>query len=288
VNNLGVVTFTPNAGFVGAVPAITYSINDSVGSTATATVTATVTNTPPRLNTPDFESAKLNVETTYVQTLLQGSGVIPATGAWSITGAVPPGMSFNVNTGAISGTPNTSGTYQFTVQVTDANNLVSSKIESITVATPPSITTTPLTYKLYVNTEASLPASAVAGTGSIPATGSWSATGLPTGLSINTANGTISGAPTVTGTFQVIQKVTDEFNLFDEETLSIKVVRKPVITTAALPSLEANKVVTAIEQARNVGSATLPATGAWSIVSGELPAGLSFNLDTGAITGTPT
>jgi CshA-type fibril repeat protein len=288
VNNLGVVTFTPNAGFVGAVPAITYSINDSVGSTATATVTATVTNTPPRLNTPDFESAKLNVETTYVQTLLQGSGVIPATGAWSITGAVPPGMSFNVNTGAISGTPNTSGTYQFTVQVTDANNLVSSKIESITVATPPSITTTPLTYKLYVNTEASLPASAVAGTGSIPATGSWSATGLPTGLSINTANGTISGTPSVTGTFQVIQKVTDEYRLFDEETLSIKVVRKPVITTAALPSLEANKVVPAIEQAITIGSAALPATGAWSIVSGELPAGLSFNLDTGAITGTPT
>jgi CshA-type fibril repeat protein len=45
VNNLGVVTFTPASGYVGPVPAITYSINDSVGNTATSTVTATATAT---------------------------------------------------------------------------------------------------------------------------------------------------------------------------------------------------------------------------------------------------
>ena len=288
VNNLGVVTFTPEAGFVGAVPAITYSINDSIGSTSTATVTATVTNTPPRITTADLGPAKYGIATSYSQTVTQGSGIIPATGAWSVVGSVPPGMNFNVNTGVISGTPTTSGTYQFTVEVTDANGLKSSKVESILVAAPPVITTTPLTYKLYKDEVATLSSSATQGTGTIPATGAWSATNLPAGLSINANNGTISGTPTANGTFTVTQKVTDVNALFDEEVLTIKVVTRPLITTPALPSLEANKAITPIAQTKVVGSALLPVTGAWSIVSGSVPTGLSFNPDTGAITGTPT
>jgi CshA-type fibril repeat protein len=288
VSALGVVTFTPDAGFVGPVPALTYSINDSIGSTATATVTATVTNTPPRLTTPEFDPAKYGVATTYTQTLLQGSGIIPATGAWTVVGSVPPGMSFNTDTGAISGTPTTPGTYQFTVEVTDANGLKSSKIESILVAAPPVITTTPTTYKFYKDEVASITAAATQGTGSIPATGAWTATGLPAGLTVNTANGNITGTPTATGTFTVTQKVTDVNALFDEEVLTIKVVTRPVITTPALPSLEANVLITPIEQTKTLGTAALPATGAWSIVAGTLPAGLSFNPDNGEITGTPT
>jgi CshA-type fibril repeat protein len=288
VNNLGVVTFTPSAGFVGAVPALTYSINDSIGNTATATVTATVTNTPPVITTADLGPAKLGIATSYSQTLNQGSGIIPATGAWSLVGSVPPGMSFNVNTGVISGTPTTPGTYEFTVRVTDANSLNSSKLQSITVAAPPVITTSPLTYKLYKDETAFLASSADKGTGNILATGAWSATGLPAGLTINADNGSISGTPTANGTFSVTQKVTDVNALFDEEVLTIKVVTRPLITTAALPSLEANKVAPTIEQTRTVGSALLKSTGAWEIIAGSLPAGLSFNQDTGAITGTPT
>jgi CshA-type fibril repeat protein len=288
VSNTGVVTFTPETGFVGAVPALTYSITDSIGSTSTATITATVTNTPPRITTADLGPAKYGVATSYSQTLTQGSGIIPATGAWAVVGSVPPGMSFNANTGAISGTPTTSGTYQFTVEVTDANGLKSSKVESILVAAPPVITTTPLTYKFYKDEVATLPSSATQGTGAIPATGAWSATNLPAGLSINANNGTISGTPTANGTFTVTQKVTDENALFDDEVLTIKVVTRPLITTPVLPSLEANKAITPIAQTKVVGSALLPVTGAWSIVSGSLPTGLSFNPDTGAITGTPT
>jgi hypothetical protein len=251
-------------------------------------VTATVTNTPPRITTADLGPAKYGIATSYSQTVTQGSVIIPATGAWSVVGSVPPGMNFNVNTGVISGTPTTSGTYQFTVEVTDANGLKSSKVESILVAAPPVITTTPLTYKLYKDEVATLSSSATQGTGTIPATGAWSATNLPAGLSINANNGTISGTPTANGTFTVTQKVTDVNALFDEEVLTIKVVTRPLITTPALPSLEANKAITPIAQTKVVGSALLPVTGAWSIVSGSVPTGLSFNPDTGAITGTPT
>lgn len=288
VDNLGLVTFTPVSGYVGPVPAITYSVNDSVGNSSTATVTATVTNTPPRLTTPVFEPAYLGSSTTYTQTQIQGSGIIPAAGAWSVVGSVPLGMSFDVNTGAISGSPSTPGTYEFTVEVTDSNGLTSSKLESILVGAPPVITTTPLTYKFYKDVANNIPATATAGTGTIPATGAWSATGLPAGLSINTATGAISGSATTTGTYTVTQKVTDSNVLFDTEYITIKVVAKPVITTPALPGFELNKAITPVEQTKTVGSALLPATNAWSIVAGTLPNGLSLNPNTGEITGTPT
>jgi CshA-type fibril repeat protein len=288
VNNLGVVTFTPVDGFVGPVQALTYSIQDTVGNTVTSTVTATVTKTPPRLTTPAFTPAYLGVNTTYTQTQIQGSGIIPATGAWSVVGDVPPGMTFNTNTGAISGSPSTPGTYEFTVEVTDANGLKSSKVESILVGAPPVITTNPLTYKLYKDTASNIPGSATAGSGTIPATGAWSATGLPAGLSINTDTGAISGTPTATGTFTVTQKVTDSNTLFDVEVLTIKVVAKPIITTPALTGFEINKAITPVVQTKTVGSAALPSTNAWSIVVGSLPAGLTMNFNTGEITGTPT
>ncbi|CRK62056.1 Alkaline serine exoprotease A precursor [Alloactinosynnema sp. L-07] len=69
---------------------------------------------------------------------------------------------------------------------------------TVTVANPGNQTTT-------VNTAASLPNSASGGTSPY----SWSATGLPAGLSISASNGTISGTPTATGTSNVTVTATD-------------------------------------------------------------------------------
>ena len=38
---------------------------------------------------------------------------------WTLTGALPDGLSLDQATGVISGDPTTAGTYNFTVQVTD-------------------------------------------------------------------------------------------------------------------------------------------------------------------------
>jgi hypothetical protein len=88
-------------------------INDN-GSTSSA-VTETVV-AKPAITTTSLPSGTRN--TTYSQTLSVSGGLAPFT--WSLTGLLPPGLSFNASTVVISGKPTSSGTYSCTVKVTDS------------------------------------------------------------------------------------------------------------------------------------------------------------------------
>jgi hypothetical protein len=71
--------------------------------------------------------------TSYSATLAATAGLTPY--RWAISsGSLPAGLSLNANTGAITGTPTVAGTSNFTVQVTDANNLTATQPLSIVVA----------------------------------------------------------------------------------------------------------------------------------------------------------
>ena len=290
VDNTGVVTFSPISGVLGAIDSVTYSVTDLLGATSTSTVTATVTQTPPTITTGAFSTATINAAGSYTQTVTAGSGTIPVSGAWKVlTGALPTGMTLNTATGAITGTPTVAGTYAFTVQVTDSNSKIGTKAETILVAAPPVITTTPTTQKLYTSVVSSIASTVTAGTGSIPATGAWSATGLPAGISINADTGEFTGTPTTNGTFTVVSRVTDSNGLSATKTITMTVVTPPTITTTQpFAALLRGSAITAIAQTYTAGSASIPGTGAWSISSGALPTGLVINANTGAITGTPT
>src|SRR5205814_7077182 len=65
--------------------------------------------------------------------------------AWSvISGSLPAGLTLNATSGAISGTPTTAGTSNFTAQVTDSASGKASKAFTLTInstAPPLSITT---------------------------------------------------------------------------------------------------------------------------------------------------
>ncbi len=68
----------------------------------------------------------------YSQTLQESGGTAPF--VWSISAnSLPGGLSLNPSTGEISGTPSTIGTYNFTVQVTDANNQIATKDLSLLI-----------------------------------------------------------------------------------------------------------------------------------------------------------
>ena len=109
---------------------------------------------------------------------------------------------------------------------------------------------------------------------------------LPAGVSLSTA-GALSGTPTAAGTANaLVFAVTDaDQNSATSNSLSL------LVNPEAPPQVQ-----TSLLQNGNVGvaySATLTATGgtkpySWSLKSGSLPAGLSLDSATGAITGTPT
>ena len=69
-------------------------------------------------------------------------------------------------------------------------------------------------------------------TGGTGPTYTWSASGLPAGLSINSANGVISGTPTTTGTFSIPVTVTDSVGATTTKSFSLTI--SPVITNVVL------------------------------------------------------
>jgi hypothetical protein len=106
---------------------------------------------------------------------------------------------------------------------------------------------------------------------------------LPTGLSLNTSTGAITGTPTVVGVFNFVIRATGSFEgTTNTGTLTITVrPATPVFSDGTVDSsarvgIAYSDGVTASEAA------------SYSVFSGSLPAGLSLNTSTGAITGTPT
>ncbi|MGE3853974.1 MAG: Ig domain-containing protein, partial [Planctomycetota bacterium] len=135
-----------------------------------------------------------------------GPVAITATGGkptlvWSISaGALPPGVTQNTSTGALSGTPTSTGTFNFTVRVQDANSQFKTRAYSITVYDLPIINSPAagaLTPEAYNGSPYNKTFTVVGG---IP-TYVWSQPigTLPPGLSLNTSTGVLSGTPSATG-----------------------------------------------------------------------------------------
>ena len=175
----------------------------------------------------------------YSTSVSATGGTTPYT--WSVSAAtLPGGLTINASTGAISGTPTTAGTFNFTVQVVDAGTppQTNTRALSITINAPTlQIATTSLAAG-QVGQAYNQSVSATGGT--TPYTWSVSAATLPGGLTINASTGAISGTPAAAGTYNFTVQVADAGTppQTDTQALSITINASALqITTTSLPDI---------------------------------------------------
>ena len=274
---------------VGTLPA-GLSLNTSNGAiTGTATASGTFTVKVTDANGASSTSCQITINPALSVTcgtttvgevgVAFNSGPMTVTGGtapytYSIVGTLPAGLSLNTSTGAITGTATASGT--FTVKVTDANGASSTSCQ-ITINPALSVTCGTTTVGEVGVAFNSGPMTVTGGTA--PYTYSIVGT-LPAGLSLNTSTGAITGTATASGTFTV--KVTDANGA---TSTSCQITINPALSVTCGTTTVGEVGVAFNSGPMTVTGGTAPYT--YSIV-GTLPAGLSLNTSTGAITGTAT
>jgi alpha-tubulin suppressor-like RCC1 family protein len=213
------------------------------------------------------------VGSAYASTLAGSGGTTPY--SWSATG-LPGGLSLDSTTGVIRGTPTTAGSSPVAITLTDAGKQTVAKTLTFSIVAAPVIVTS------------SLPDGTVDGLYSFPLTGaggttpySWSATGLPAGLNLDSNTGVISGTPTTVKSSSVVVTLTDTGTQTVSKTLDLSIIAAPLIVTPSLPDAVVGSAY----------SASLAGTGgttpySWSATG--LPGGLSLEMSTGVVSGTPT
>jgi hypothetical protein len=206
---------------------------------------------------------------------------------WSVTPALPAGLSFNQQSGAITGTPSTVGTTSHTFTLADSSippQTVQQSL-SLTIKPPLAITTTSLPAG-NIGAIYGQPVETVGGFG--PLTFSLTSGALPTGLSLDPTTGVIGGTPTATGNSSFTVRVADTSGQQATQNFSIRIdpTTPPQITTTSLPAGTVGQSYNQrVQAAAGVGTLT------WSIPVGSLPPGLTISSLTGpsvTISGTPT
>ena len=292
------ITGTPSGNFVGPTN-FTVVVTDSetpTPQTANAGLSIAITVAPLSVTTSGSLPAGV-VNSVYPGVTLQATGGIQPFINWSVVGGntnLPPGLTLNAATGAISGTPTTAGTTNFTVTVTDSEatpKTATSATLSITVNPALSVTTNSLPAGVVGTTYPAGTTLQAAG-GVSPDTWSVTTGNLPAGLILNASTGAITGKPTgpAVGTIGFTVTVTDSESPTKTATQSLSIViTAPTLTvtttTASLPTgVVGNTYSTPLAASGGAGSYT------WAVTGGNasLPPGLTLNTATGVISGTPT
>ena len=196
---------------------------DSENPAHTATVNCGITIAPPPLHLQCPPATTGTVGQPYSSSLTATGGVPPYTFSIS-SGTLPPGLTLNTATGAISGTPTTAGSYSFTVKLVDSSGNNATANCGIMIAPPPlNLQCPPATTEMVGQPYNS----SLTATGGVPPyTFSISSGSLPPGLSLNSATGAITGTPTTQGNYSFTARVVDSAGNSATVTCSINIAQR--------------------------------------------------------------
>ncbi|WP_426270378.1 LysM peptidoglycan-binding domain-containing protein [Dyella kyungheensis] len=281
----GVISGTPPTPTAPASYTVTVTGMDVLGYSVSSSFTVTVPTVSPVFNSaPAAQTAQPAVAWSYVApaaTDANGYGV-----TYSASG-MPPGISFNATTHTFSGTPSTGGAYTVTYTATPGTGSATTTTFTITVPYATPVFSGGVSNQT-VQPGTSLNYQAPAATDANGYGVTYSATGMPPGISFNATTRTFSGSLTANGTWTVTYKATPNAGsgASVSETFNITV---PTVTPvfsggmanqSGTATLAANAYTAPAATDANGASITYSASG--------LPPGISFNASTRVFSGTPT
>ena len=229
------------------------------------------------------------VGSTYPAIQLGTTGSIGTVTFAVASGAFPPGITISAG-GVIAGSATAAGMFTAVVQATDSAGQTATAAETIVVAArlvfnnvtlPAATTGSAITNQQLSATGGTAPLSYALTAGSA----------LPAGLSLS-STGVLSGTPTTAGTYTFSVTATDSGSTVTggaappQQTATATItlqVNSFTITNTYLPGGISGRAYTATLQA---SGGTAPYT--FAVTGGILPAGLTLNAATGAISGSPT
>lgn len=273
----GTLTGKPGAGSAGAYT-FTVTVTDALGNKITGTFSLkvgpqlSITITPPLLQGAEGKA--------YSATFSVKGGTAPY--SWSAIGL--PGWANLSPGGLFTGTPpaGSAGSAQFTVTAKDADNNTESTLVTLLILAANggvTITTPPALPDGIVGGKYQFALNATGGTSPYQ----WLGSGLPDGLTLS-SDGQLSGTPTSFGDFAVTVEATDAGHNVAFAALNLHIAPAPLTidTRTPLPPGEVSLHYSTIFVS---SGGTRPQS--WSLVSGALPHGLTFDAN-GILSGTPT
>lgn len=282
-----ILSYTPVPGYAG-VDTFTYTATSTAGTSAPATVTITVL--PASIVLNPVTGTVLPAGTTgaaYTYSVSASGGTAPF--SWSAAG-LPAGLSMGASTGVISGVPDSAAVGSaVSVTATDSTGATATATYTLSInAQLSDIVITPATGTILpdgvANEAYAQTLTATGGSGAY----TWSATGLPAGLNINTSTGKISGTPlaAIAGT-SVTVTARDSAGMTSVVTYRISI-RAAFSHLVLTPTTGTTLVQARAGESYTLALAVTGGIAPYAFSASGLPDGITIDAQSGKISGTPT